>query len=172
MATNPQAAHRHGYEKTDASPRGLVYFAASIAVIVAATSLSLIWLFNHFEKAENTGSFVATPFSGARPLPPPPRIQPNPGGDMQSYFQSQQNLLQTYGWIDRQNGILDKFLGEDDEEAGHPRGEALVNGGSTNIARYAEVGVLPAHGTVLADTPNIAAIEIGGLEGSVKIYRR
>ena len=105
MATNPQAAHRNGYEKTDASPRGLVYFAASIAVIVAATSLSLIWLFNHFEKAENTGSFVATPFSGARPLPPPPRIQPNPGGDMQSYFQSQQNLLQTYGWIDRQNGF-------------------------------------------------------------------
>jgi prepilin-type N-terminal cleavage/methylation domain-containing protein len=53
-----------------------------------------------------------------------------------------------------------------------PRGEALVNGGSTNIARYAEVGVLPAHGTVLANTPNIAAIEIGGLEGSIKIYRR
>jgi prepilin-type N-terminal cleavage/methylation domain-containing protein len=53
-----------------------------------------------------------------------------------------------------------------------PRGEALLNGGSTNIARYAEVGVLPAHGTVLANTPNIAAIEIGGLEGSIKIYRR
>ena len=106
MAINPQAAHRNGYEKTDASPRGLVYFAASIAVIVAATSLSLIWLFNHFEKAENTGSFVATPFTSARPLPPPPRIQPNPGGDMQGYFQSQQNLLQTYGWIDRQNGIV------------------------------------------------------------------
>jgi prepilin-type N-terminal cleavage/methylation domain-containing protein len=53
-----------------------------------------------------------------------------------------------------------------------PRGEALLNGGSTNIARYAEVGVLPAHGTALAPTPNIAAIEIGGLEGSIKIYRR
>jgi hypothetical protein len=25
---------------------------------------------------------------------------------MQSYFQSQQNLLNTYGWIDRQNGIV------------------------------------------------------------------
>jgi hypothetical protein len=106
MATRPEAAHRHGYEKSDASPRGLVYFAAIMAVILAAASLSLIWLFNHFQKAENPGSFVAAPFASARPLPPPPRIQPNPGADMQTYFQSQQNLLNTYGWIDRQNGIV------------------------------------------------------------------
>lgn len=106
MATSPEAAHHHGYEKSDASPRGLVYFAATIAVILAAASLSLIWLFNHFQKAESPGSFAAAPFAGARPLPPPPRIQPNPGADMQSYFQSQQNLLNTYGWIDRQNGIV------------------------------------------------------------------
>jgi hypothetical protein len=106
MATSPQAAHRHGYETSDASPRGLVYFAAIMAVILAAASLSLIWLFKHFQKTENPGSFVAAPFAGAQPLPPPPRIQPNPGADIQSYFQSQQNLLNTYGWIDRQNGIV------------------------------------------------------------------
>jgi len=41
-----------------------------------------------------------------RPLPPSPRIQVNPGADIQSYFQSQQNLLNSYGWIDRQNGIV------------------------------------------------------------------
>ena len=106
MATSPEAARRHGYEKSDASPRGLVYFLAIMAMILAATLLSLILLFNHFQKAENPGSFVAEPFAAARPLPPAPRIQPNPGADMQSYFQSQQNLLNTYGWIDRQNGIV------------------------------------------------------------------
>jgi prepilin-type N-terminal cleavage/methylation domain-containing protein len=53
-----------------------------------------------------------------------------------------------------------------------PRGEALVNGGTTQIARYAEVGILPTHGSTLAVTPNIVAVEIGGLEGSMKIYRR
>lgn len=25
---------------------------------------------------------------------------------MQSYYQSQQNLLNTYGWVDKQNGIV------------------------------------------------------------------
>ena len=100
MATNTNAAPRNGYEKSDASPRGLLYFVLIMAAILAATSLSLIWLFKHFERTENPGSFVAAPFAGTRPLPPPPRIQPVPGVDMQSYYQSQQNLLNTYGWID------------------------------------------------------------------------
>lgn len=106
MATSPQTANRRGYEKTDASPRGLVYFALIIAGILVLAFLSLRWLFGYLQKVENPGSFVAAPFADARPLPPPPRIQSNPGADMQSFFQSQQNLLNTYGWIDRQNGIV------------------------------------------------------------------
>ena len=45
MATNPPIARSGGYEKSDASPRGLVYFALTIGAILAATCLSLIWLF-------------------------------------------------------------------------------------------------------------------------------
>ncbi len=53
-----------------------------------------------------------------------------------------------------------------------PRGEAIVKGGATQTARYAEVGVLPTYGTTLAATPNIAAIQISGFGGNVTIYRR
>jgi prepilin-type N-terminal cleavage/methylation domain-containing protein len=53
-----------------------------------------------------------------------------------------------------------------------PRGEAVVKGGGTQIARYAEVGVLPTHATALAPTPNIAAIQVSGFGGDVRIYRR
>jgi hypothetical protein len=106
MATNPRAAHSQGYEKTDASPRSLVHFALTMAAILVATCLALIWLFKHFQKTQNPGSVVAAPFAAERPLPSPPRIQANPGADMQSYSESQQNLLNTYGWIDRQNGVV------------------------------------------------------------------
>jgi hypothetical protein len=105
MATNT-TAHHNGYEKTDASPRGLLYFVLVMAAILAATSLSLILLFKHFERADNPTAFVAAPFARTEPPPPPPRIQPVPGVDMQSYYQSQQNLLNTYGWVDKQNGIV------------------------------------------------------------------
>src|SRR5438105_2015895 len=106
METSTEAANRRGYETRDASARGLLYFVLIISGILVLAFLSLRWLFGYFQKAENPGSFVAAPFAGARPLPPPPRVQSNPGADMQSYFQSQQDRLNTYGWIDRQNGIV------------------------------------------------------------------
>jgi type II secretory pathway pseudopilin PulG len=62
-----------------------------------------------------------------------------------------------------------------------PGGEAVVKGGDTQIAHYAEVGVLPTHGTALAVTfdsttntypGNLAAIQITGIGGDVRIYRR
>jgi hypothetical protein len=105
MATNPHLTRSGGYEKSDASPRGLLYFALITAGILILTALSLIWLFHYFQRTQNPGSFIPAPFAGTRPLPPPPRIQPDPGVDMQSYRESQQNFLNTYGWIDRQNGI-------------------------------------------------------------------
>jgi hypothetical protein len=53
-----------------------------------------------------------------------------------------------------------------------PRGEALVDGGGFSIVKYAEVGVLPTHGTALAVTQNIAAVQISGFGGDARIYRR
>jgi prepilin-type N-terminal cleavage/methylation domain-containing protein len=58
-----------------------------------------------------------------------------------------------------------------------PRGEAVVKGGATQITQYAEIGLLPTHGTTLAATinpasGNLVAIQISGLGGNVRIYRR
>jgi prepilin-type N-terminal cleavage/methylation domain-containing protein len=58
-----------------------------------------------------------------------------------------------------------------------PRGEAVVKGGSTQITQYAEVGLLPSHGTTLAATinpaiGNLVAVQISGLGGNIRIYRR
>jgi len=106
VATNPHTTTSGGYEKSDASPRGLLYMVLVTTGFLVLACLSLIWLFDHFEKTQNPGSFVAAPFAGPRALPPPPRIQPDPGADLQSYRESEQNLLNTYGWVDRQNGVV------------------------------------------------------------------
>jgi prepilin-type N-terminal cleavage/methylation domain-containing protein len=58
-----------------------------------------------------------------------------------------------------------------------PRGEAVVKGGDTQITQYAEVGLLPTHGTMLGAsinpaTGNLAAIQVSGFGGNVRIYRR
>jgi len=59
----------------------------------------------------------------------------------------------------------------------NPRGEAVVKGGATKITQYAEVGLLPTHGTALAASispasGNLVAIQISGFGGHVRIYRR
>src|ERR1700722_18475301 len=106
VATNPHLTGSRGYEKSDANPRGLFYVVLGTAGFLVLTCLSLIWLFDHFEKTQNPGSFVAAPFAGPRPLPPPPRIQADPAVDLRNYRESEQNLLNTYGWVDRQNGVV------------------------------------------------------------------
>ena len=62
-----------------------------------------------------------------------------------------------------------------------PRGEAVVKGGATQVNPYAEVGLLPTHGTTLAVTynpitdtysGNLVAITVSGFGGAVRIYRR
>ena len=58
-----------------------------------------------------------------------------------------------------------------------PRGEAVVKGGSTQVTQYAEVGLLPTHGTMLAAninpaSGNLVAIQLSGFGGDVRIYRR
>lgn len=61
-----------------------------------------------------------------------------------------------------------------------PQGESRVNGDSYDIRRVVEVGVLQTHGNV-TPTPspgpgqypgNVAAVQITGLGGNVKVYQR
>jgi len=61
-----------------------------------------------------------------------------------------------------------------------PRGESRVNGDSYDIRRVVEIGLIQTHGDV-APTPtpsagnyvgNVAAVQINGFAGDVRIYRR
>ncbi len=49
-------------------------------------------------------SIVATPLPTL--LPPEPRLQTNGQAEFQSFQATQQAELNTYNWIDRQNGIV------------------------------------------------------------------
>jgi hypothetical protein len=38
--------------------------------------------------------------------PPAPRLQPNPAQDFQKFFATQQAELDSYGWVDQENGTV------------------------------------------------------------------
>lgn len=54
-----------------------------------------------------------------------------------------------------------------------PRGEVRINNDNYTIKRVAEIGIQPTHGAAVdANNQNVAVIQITGIAGNVKIYRR
>jgi hypothetical protein len=96
-----------GYERRDVSISALLQFAFWLAVLLAVTLVGMKWTFNYFQRTEPLGP-PASPLvkSEARVLPPSPRLQVQPRLEFQEYCAAQQAKVNTYGWVDRQSGVV------------------------------------------------------------------
>jgi len=103
-----------GYETTDARIGPILGFAIGLAVFTVVVQLGLAWLFDVFRADARRES---------RPLPalaeterlqlprdvdeiPKPRLQKSELADFQKQRQEEESLLHSYGWVDRDAGIL------------------------------------------------------------------
>jgi len=103
--TSPNAAGGPGYETRDANIAGLLKFAASLAIILAIVSFGMLRLFDYFQKTQSLGP-AATPFENARTIPPLPRLQVEPRKEIHDYWEGEQEILNSYGWVDKRNGVV------------------------------------------------------------------
>jgi hypothetical protein len=101
----PGAPGGPGYETRDASIPALLKFAVSLAVIIIVVSFGMKWLFNYDAKTQSLGPTV-TPFENERTIPPLPRLQVLPQKEIHDYWEAEQGLVNSYGWVDRQNGVV------------------------------------------------------------------
>lgn len=102
---SPNPAGEPGYETRDASIAGLLKFAASLAVVLIVVSFGMDWVFWHFAKTQTLGP-AATPFENARTIPPLPRLQVAPQKEIHDYWEGEQEILNSYGWVDKHNGVV------------------------------------------------------------------
>jgi hypothetical protein len=91
------------HEKTDMDPKYALYFAAALAVVVAATSLGLWWMFNRFEEQQARRQSRPAQVETEKPRPEP-RLQISPQGDLEEMRRQENEILSTYRWIDRDSG--------------------------------------------------------------------
>jgi hypothetical protein len=104
MNTDPKPAKTNpGYEKRDVNTRGILYFVIALFLLLAATLVSMRSLFGYFYATQPLGP-AASPFTSSRALPPEPRLQVRPVEDLNQVRQGQEDLLNSYGWVDRANG--------------------------------------------------------------------
>lgn len=109
--TKQQPAHplnaKVAYEKRDLN----AFYIASIGVAILVSALiihvTVSWLYKSFDASDaHRGRLPITLVNGKRPTPPEPRLQIDPTSDLRQLRIAEDAKLRSYGWIDRQNGIV------------------------------------------------------------------
>jgi hypothetical protein len=96
------------HETSDVNIRAVLGFGAGLIVVAVLIHL-LVWaLFGYFNAREARQPQPAYPLAieQEKRLPPEPRLQTNPREDLRELRAAEDELLATYGWVDRNAGIV------------------------------------------------------------------
>lgn len=96
---NPEA-----YEHQDVRPAGVFIFLAGLFVALGLTLVFLWWLFGVL--AANRAAVGPFPALKPNQVPPEPRLQSTPQIEIQQLRAHEDAVLETYGWVDKQKGIV------------------------------------------------------------------
>lgn len=104
--TTPEGA---GHEHSDIDPSIGYKFVGwlSVAMVISAAIVyGTFWLFEGQTRARDDAQQRFPLAAGRIQEPPTPRLQTQPFKDVYLLRQSERRTLQTYGWVDRENGIV------------------------------------------------------------------
>jgi hypothetical protein len=91
---------KHTHEQRDVDARALVLMGVSVAVVVALTLLGMIWVFRYY--AGQASAPPPSPLMAGPEIPPKPRLELNSHADLMKKLNADQEVLNSYGWVDRQ----------------------------------------------------------------------
>jgi hypothetical protein len=108
--TNPDVR----YEKSDAWIGGVLAFGAALFLIGVMVQATVSWLFNDLKEREDR-KYPRLPALAAKERPrlprdldkiPPPRLQKAETVDLAKLRAAEEQLLHSYGWVDRKKGVV------------------------------------------------------------------
>jgi hypothetical protein len=95
-----------GHELSDLNPNKIFWSGVGLAIVIALVVVMMYGLFHYFYRSETRRRPPPSPLSfGAEP-PPEPRLLTRPGADMAALRAEEDQILNSYGWIDRERGIV------------------------------------------------------------------
>ncbi|TAH37383.1 MAG: hypothetical protein EYC70_10460 [Planctomycetota bacterium] len=105
MSPHRSAVHR-GHEHSDVPVRPVALAALVLAMGIAA-ALGLMWLLlSILGGAQAPAAAPEHPLARALPQFPQPRLQTDAAGDLARHRAWEDSVLQGYGWVDRERGIV------------------------------------------------------------------
>jgi hypothetical protein len=99
---------RPGHEEKDVDVWAVAKFALALVLLCAVALAGLAGLFRYFQSREarlQPPQVAGDDLKGPS-LPPLPRLQTSPVLDLKRMRQDEDQILGSYGWIDRQKGIV------------------------------------------------------------------
>ena len=95
------------HEESDVNAWDVARFALGLMGLMAVALLLLAGLFKYFQSRDaQTTAPAAGVAVDARKLPPMPRLQDTPVLDLQSMRAAEDQILNSYGWVDPQKGVV------------------------------------------------------------------
>ena len=95
-----------GHEQSDVSIRPLVMFGVGLFLSVGLALLAMHWLGGYFATHQPKPAVEPSPLADTRQIPPPPRLQVSPPQDLRTMRAAEDAVLNSYGWVDRDAGVV------------------------------------------------------------------
>lgn len=97
-----------GHEKQDVNPRAVMIAALVLTAVLVLVAIGAGFLLLHYAGREARRSAPASPLaeSYGRRVPPEPRLQADPLGDLHALRAEEDALLHGYGRVDRKSGTV------------------------------------------------------------------
>jgi hypothetical protein len=92
------------HEHRDISLRLIVWSGIGFLVAAVVIHLGVWWLFEFYRTRDEQRDVRRTLVEPPSPIPPEPRLQITPEADLAAYLQSQRQILNSYGWVSRDQG--------------------------------------------------------------------
>ena len=101
---NPDVHH----ETSDVNIRGIFGFAAGLTVVCFFAAFVVWVLFKYFDAREARRIVPEYPLAATQEArqPPEPRLQVNPRQDLQDLRAQEDQILNSYGWVDKNAGVV------------------------------------------------------------------
>jgi hypothetical protein len=107
MTTSHSHAPGAGHESDDLNPRVVVIAAVVVLLVLALTAVGGGFLLLHYTRREAMRSAPPSPLADyGRQVPPEPRLQADPLGDLHALRAEEDALLHGYAWVDRKAGTV------------------------------------------------------------------
>jgi hypothetical protein len=90
----------------DVNPRAVLWLGAGVLIMAAVVHVVLWLTLQGFQRSAEQSDPPRSPLAAEAPSPPPPHLQDKPQQEYLEYRREQDERLESYGWVDRQQGVV------------------------------------------------------------------